>query len=87
MYSVCEGKDCPRRWVCQNAEPVPVPAFVIDYRRTGDCCEANSFAMFKRGTRSCTDLVRMLAAVIASHEDLVESIEQSLNYLTQEETY
>ena len=85
MESVCQGEGCPRRWVCRKADVVMDLAFVLDYRKRGDCSEANGFAMYERGKRSAADLVRMGAGVRRSHEDLLNSIEQSLEFLLEED--
>ena len=46
MDHVCQGEGCPRRWACKNADVVMTPAYILDYRRLGGCCEDNGFALY-----------------------------------------
>lgn len=84
MDNVCQGEGCPRRWACKKADVVMTLAFILDYRRLGDCCEDNGFALYERGKRSVADLVRLHADVRKAQDDLLNSIEKSLEFLLEE---
>ena len=86
MEHVCQGEGCPRRWVCRKADVVMARAFVLDYRRLGDCSEFNDFAMYERGKRTAADLLRMYTGARKAQEDLLNSIEKSLEFLLEEDT-
>ena len=86
MEHVCQGEGCPRRLVCKKADTVLAPAFILDYRRLGDCCEDNGFALYELGKRTVADLVRMYAGVWKAQNDLLNSIEKSLEFLLEEES-
>lgn len=84
MEHVCQGEGCPRRWVCRKADVVMARAFVLDYRRLGDCCERNGFALYERGTRSEDDLLQLEKTILRDAGEKVRSIERSREFLVLE---
>lgn len=85
MDNVCQGDGCPRRWVCKKADVVMAPAFILDYRRLGDCRENNGFALYERGKRSEDDLLQLEKSILRDAGEKVRSIERSREFLVLEE--
>ena len=84
MDHVCQGEGCPRRWVCRKADVVMARAFVLDYRRLGDCCESNGFALYERGKRTENDLLQLEESILRDAGEKVRSIERSREFLVLE---